>query len=158
MRFNFFKARKAQSATEYLMTYGWAILAIAIVGALLYTQVFSANKCGEGASGFPMAGSVSPEGNQYSLTGDTGDITLRLKNSLGEDVIIDEIICDGTTVNIADVTMADGVIQEITAAACKAGATPQGTCYNTVAVSIVYQIGTGTADFKSSGTISGRYA
>jgi len=33
--------RKGQSATEYLMTYGWAILAIAIVGALLYTQVFS---------------------------------------------------------------------------------------------------------------------
>jgi hypothetical protein len=32
---------KGQSATEYLMTYGWAILAIAIVGALLYTQVFS---------------------------------------------------------------------------------------------------------------------
>jgi len=33
--------RKGQSATEYLMTYGWAILAIAIVGALLYTQVFN---------------------------------------------------------------------------------------------------------------------
>ena len=32
--------RKAQSATEWLMTYGWAILAIAIVGALLYTQVY----------------------------------------------------------------------------------------------------------------------
>ena len=33
--------RKGQSATEYLVTYGWAILAIAIVGVLLYTQGFS---------------------------------------------------------------------------------------------------------------------
>ena len=36
--------RKGQSATEYLMIYGWAILAIAIVAALLYTQVFSTSR------------------------------------------------------------------------------------------------------------------
>lgn len=35
------KRMKGQSATEYLMTYGWAILAIAIVGALIYTQVLN---------------------------------------------------------------------------------------------------------------------
>jgi hypothetical protein len=38
----FNKQRKAQSAMEYLMTYGWAILIIAVVlGALFSLGVFS---------------------------------------------------------------------------------------------------------------------
>ena len=32
--------RKSQSATEFLITYGWALLALLIVGALIYVQVF----------------------------------------------------------------------------------------------------------------------
>jgi len=39
-----FAGAKAQSAMEYLMTYGWAILIIAVVlGALFQLGVFNAN-------------------------------------------------------------------------------------------------------------------
>lgn len=37
---NFTKNRKGQTVTDYLITYGWLILAVAIIGALLYTQIF----------------------------------------------------------------------------------------------------------------------
>lgn len=35
------KFRKAQTATEYLMTYGWVLIAIVIVGALILRFVIS---------------------------------------------------------------------------------------------------------------------
>ncbi|MGC8568161.1 MAG: hypothetical protein ACP5LP_02880, partial [Candidatus Micrarchaeia archaeon] len=40
----FRKPKRAQSAMEYLMTYGWAILVIAVVlGALFYTGIFNSS-------------------------------------------------------------------------------------------------------------------
>ncbi len=46
--------RKAQSALEYMMTYGWAILVIVIVAAVLYSMgIFSpASSTGTTATGF----------------------------------------------------------------------------------------------------------
>ncbi len=34
-------SKKAQSALEYMMTYGWAILVIVIVAVILYSMVSS---------------------------------------------------------------------------------------------------------------------
>lgn len=54
--------RKGQSALEYMMTYGWAILVIVIVAAVLYSLgIFSpSSSIGTGSTGFaPFAASAS---------------------------------------------------------------------------------------------------
>ena len=38
------KSQKAQSATEYILTYGWAILVVAIIAVVLYLFVFSPSR------------------------------------------------------------------------------------------------------------------
>ncbi|NOR85559.1 hypothetical protein GQ473_05575, partial [archaeon] len=74
--------KKGQSATEYLMTYGWALLAITIVGALLYTQVFSNRSCTTGINGFDTTYTVTPIGNQYYIDSTTGLIVLAIENRM----------------------------------------------------------------------------
>jgi fucose permease len=39
MKNQFFTSRKGQSAIEYLMTYGWMLLVVAIVGGAVITTV-----------------------------------------------------------------------------------------------------------------------
>ena len=87
---DFMHVRKAQSATEYLMTYGWALLAIMIVGVLLYSYVFNERNCTYGASGFPMIASVLPDGNEYSVNAD-GSIAMLLASRLEKDANITKI-------------------------------------------------------------------
>ena len=156
MRFNFFKARKAQSATEYLMTYGWAILAIAIVGALLYTQVFSSKKCAEGATGFAISGTVYPDGNEYAIDPVTGNLDILLKNNVGKAVTLISVQC-GTQTAIVDTTaIPDGTSVKVSPAAC-AGATPGtvGTCY-AMPIVITYQT-SALISLKAAGTLNGKY-
>ena len=40
-RFSSTKSKRSQSALEYMMTYGWAILIIVIVAVILYSMAFS---------------------------------------------------------------------------------------------------------------------
>src|SRR3989338_9026658 len=109
-------SRKGQSATEYLMTYGWAILAIAIVGALLYTQVFSQRACAvEGATGFQAVDSVVIDNNEFSIVGSSGDLRVALKNQVGKNVTITGVLLDGTNkYNGTSVTIADGATATMT--------------------------------------------
>lgn len=156
MKFSFFKTRKAQSATEYLMTYGWAILAIAIVGALLYTQVFSSKKCAEGATGFAISGTVYPDGNEYMIDPTTGDLQILLKNNVGKSIDLVSVQC-GTTAAVADTTtIADGASTPVTIAAC-AGATPgaAGSCYS-MPIIVTYRTAA-LIPLKAAGTINGKY-
>ena len=153
MKFGLFKGRKAQSATEYLMTYGWAILAIAIVGALLYTQVFSSKKCAEGATGFAISGTVYPDGNEYAIDATTGNLDILLKNNVGKDITLSNVRC-GTT-DVPDTTaITDGATATVSAAACAPVGTP-GSCY-TVPIVITYATSAGI-DLKSAGTLNGKY-
>lgn len=145
--------RKAQSATEYLMTYGWAILAIAVVGGLLYSQVFSAKKCAEGATGFAISGTISPDGNEYSID-NAGQLQILLKNMVGKDVTITSVDCPTGNVDIADVPISDSASAIITVASCTAGGTP-ATCYSEPIV-FHYETPTGI-DVKSAGTLNGKY-
>ena len=157
MKLSFFKTRKtrkAQSATEYLMTYGWAILAIAIVGALLYTQVFSTKKCAEGANGFPMAGGVSVSGNQFTVNS-AGDIQVKLRNNL-DDAITITALNSQTTVTGTPAIAANS--EEVVAGATAITAGASGTCYSAETLTITYTVTDGITGMTSSGTISGRYA
>ena len=79
--------RKAQTALEYLMTYGWAILIIIIVGSALYALgVFSpgtfTGKRSTGFSQFQMA--------DFKVDTDE-NVTLVMGNRLGKTITINEI-------------------------------------------------------------------
>ncbi|MCK5023128.1 MAG: hypothetical protein KAS04_03070 [Candidatus Aenigmarchaeota archaeon] len=71
--------RKGQSAMEYLMTYGWAILIVIIVAAALYALgVFNpATFTGSTATGFTQLGAPS----DWDLAAGTGTFKLKLANN-----------------------------------------------------------------------------
>ncbi|MEK6943302.1 MAG: hypothetical protein AABX00_04530 [Nanoarchaeota archaeon] len=88
--------RKAQSALEFLTTYGWAFLIILImIGALAYFGILSPsrllpNRCNFGSEW----GCVD-----YQVASGTSTVRLRLKNNLGEPITINNIAVgtEGTT-------------------------------------------------------------
>lgn len=146
--------KKAQSATEYLMTYGWAILAIAVVGGLLYSQVFSPQKCAGGATGFAITGTVYPDGNEYSID-TSGQLQILLKNTVGKDISLTSIDCPTGNIpfNPAE-NIADGDSRTITATGCTTGGTA-GICYSAPIV-FHYQTSAGI-DIQAAGTLNGKY-
>jgi len=149
-----FYHKKGQSATEYLMTYAWAILAIAIVGALLYTQVFSQKACAvEGASGFQLIDAATVGGKEFSIDATTGDLKVALKNQVGKNVTVTSVLKDTTVFDITDVVIADGSTNTITVPAFATGTV--GKCY-TYQTTFVYNTSSGI-DLRNSGTLNGRY-
>jgi hypothetical protein len=70
---------KGQSAMEYLMTYGWAILIVIIVAAALYALgVFNpATFTGRTATGFTQLGAPS----DWDLAATSGTFKLKLSNN-----------------------------------------------------------------------------
>ena len=90
---------KGQAAMEYLMTYGWAILVIVIVLAvLLFLNPFKAPEtCLFQQPGFSCS-EVLPI--VYTDGGQTF-VSMKLANKLGQNVKIHEVVC--TTASIGDV-------------------------------------------------------
>ncbi len=92
--------RRSQSALEYMMTYGWAILVIVIVAAVLYSLgIFSPSSAiSSTVTGFSNLGSVTAQciGNQ--------GLTIQLGNSVGYTIQITNISvsASGKTVNMPE--------------------------------------------------------
>ncbi len=143
--------KKAQAALEYLMTYGWAILIIAIIaGALYYMNVFSSSCETPISTGFSGVEILS---NDFVFTS-SGDLEIILTNAAAE------------TVNIINVTVQNGTstAANTTALTLDAGSTitytfsgltspgSAGTCY-TEDVSIYYTRGDLSTTFKSTGSL-----
>ena len=80
--------RKGQTAVEYLMTYGWAILIILIVaGVLAYYGIFApAGFLGPSASGFSQVYILSPWDFKAN-----GNLTIQLENRVGTSINITRI-------------------------------------------------------------------
>lgn len=70
-------SRKGQSAIEYLTTYGWALLAIVIVGAVL-SQMGVFNQCQQTTP--QMSGQSVAIGGWSFVDADTMDMTLSTTN------------------------------------------------------------------------------
>ncbi|MBW2999812.1 hypothetical protein KY339_04005, partial [Candidatus Woesearchaeota archaeon] len=81
---------KAQSALEYLMTYGWAILIVIIVGAALYALgVFNPGTfTGQKSTGFSA---MQMEDFKFD---DEGNMTLLIGNRKGRTIQIDNVTSD----------------------------------------------------------------
>jgi hypothetical protein len=149
---------KGQTAVEYLMTYGWAILIILIVaGVLAYYGIFApAGFLGPTARGFGQIQVLNP----WSITATTGSISLNLGNRVGETITLDSVsyVIDGNpyTTTIPSTTLSSGENGVVTATGIVpiSGATA-GETY-TATVTIAYNVSSTT--FTSTGTLSGTYS
>ncbi|MFH1779519.1 MAG: hypothetical protein ABH803_00035 [Candidatus Micrarchaeota archaeon] len=149
--------KRGQSALEYLVTYGWAILAIVIVAALLwYLGIFNPSGLvgsGNSAKGFTF----NVLDQKYAATA----LSLQFGNTVGSTINITAVSVGGTVTTIADDdgTFSAGMSAGTTATFELTGAPSCGTAgdkYSDVAVIFTYtNLRSGITGKTDSGTISG---
>lgn len=102
--------RKGQTAIEYLMTYGWAILIILVVGGVLYYYgVFSPTTLvGKQKTGF--SGGVDVVDYVINSNGANPDsISVLLENRAGVQIIVTGVTINSVvTTSWSNVTLAEG--------------------------------------------------
>ena len=102
--FDVFAKRKGQSAIEYLMTYGWMLLVVAIVGGAIFATV--QGQCTQSTSGFSTTDvRVSDFG-----VASGGELAMELRNAAADPITVENIsISDGnnevTYTGTADITV-----------------------------------------------------
>lgn len=142
------KGFKGQSAIEYLMTYGWMLLVVAVVGGAIFSIVQSQSV--ESVSGFTGGDIVIDD---FGLTGD-GDLELLLRNTAFESVEVN-------SVNVSD---GDGFTEFVGGERIPVGETrilsvsnvSGGDGSSNLDVKVNYDIG-GLSNMKVSGTLSGNF-
>ncbi len=78
-----FGKKKGQAAMEYLMTYGWAILAVVIVGGVLYYYgVFEPDLPDQGC---PNA-QIAVDGNAWEYSGE--ELRFVARNNAGQEITL----------------------------------------------------------------------
>jgi len=83
-----FKDSKGQGSLEYLMTYGWMLIIIAIVGVVLYQYgVFAPPATPPGCTGFSQAKPI----DQKASAANQGNLTLTLLNDAGTKITITKV-------------------------------------------------------------------
>jgi len=141
--------KRGQAAMEFLMTYGWAILAAVIaIGVLAYFGVFSPGKYVSGTS------VVNPPFyvNAYNIKASSG-VTLELKNNGGEDYVIQSLTVAGCGTNATPTTIIAGNASAITVTCSPVlvnGNTFKGD------VTVVYRKTGSAVDLTSTGTVAGK--
>lgn len=158
--------RKGQSAMEYLMTYGWAIIIVIIVAAALYALgVFNPGAyTTTAATGFAELGKPAPGAWQVASNGNvvvnminnqpyTLNITdLTVQNTAG--VECDTLRINGRTLT-NQATIANGNSFNVTASCSDFISTP-GSSY-TLKFAFTYDnVDSGLTGFRDSGTITGK--
>jgi hypothetical protein len=149
---------KGQTAMEYLMTYGWAILIVIIVAAALYALGVFSPPVGERATGFYTLG--TPSAWTYTTTDDL--FKIKIRNGLGSTITVSEVKVELSTggtssVNDTSISISPGNVQEIVVNCSANGdlnTLASGDSYS-VKVTITY---TPTGGYQSTdtGTITGK--
>ncbi len=147
--------KKAQSAMEYLMTYGWAILIVIIVAAALYSLgIFNpATYTGRIPTGFTTLGTPT----DWDLTS-SGDLSIILNNRLADPITVYSVTASmgtATDTNETSFSMAPGEEYQYPASASglNLGSKTAGTTYS-VNVEIFYNAG-GGLNHTETGTLTG---
>ena len=143
--------KKAQAAMEFLMTYGWAILAAIIaIGVLAYFGVFSPGRFVQDSATL-----TAPMGvDSQAIT--TTDIKLEIRNGAGETISVSDVSvsgCGSATNASFPITQQIGSSIVYTAA-CDPDLV-SGTSFRGD-ITVVYKRGTASLDSRSTGTITGR--
>ena len=168
---------KGQTAIEYLMTYGWAILIILIVaGVLAYYGIFAPSGfLGPTARGFGQLQVLNP----WSFSAATGALTLNIENRVGGTIQLTSVnntvdtVDFGKTLAITDCTSGciggPGASTNVTSGGKAVISTtggpdsgawdtdahkPGDSFTTTITIYYTYQGGA----FSSTGTLSGTYS
>lgn len=151
------KNKKGQAAIEFLTTYGWAILAIALVGVIIVAYI-SGRGCAQGISGFEGKQVIVEDKSFPSAT----NATLLIRNLAGAQITVTDINLvqeDGTTIDgtVNSTTISNGGTG--TVSALLGSALPDygiGNCYSLKAV-ITFDIQGRLAGKQVVGTLKGSY-
>jgi len=145
---------KGQSALEYLMTYGWALIVIAIVIGVLIFVTSSATggvNCQSSSSGIIVKNATvsSAQGVGLSLQNATGsDINVVGAVAFGTSYGTGTPKLNGTTLSTSGVTVTKNSTFSITGLTATAGNAQNS------GVDINYNIGTGASALPALGVIS----
>jgi uncharacterized protein (UPF0333 family) len=146
--------KRGQAAMEFLMTYGWAILAAVIaIGVLAYFGVFSPGKYVTGNAVVNPPFYISAANAKVS-NGPYGGVQVAIKNNGGEDYLIQNVVISncGTYAGAPDSAAADSIatltVQCDAAHALTAGSNVKGD------ITITYRKVGIAVDLTSTGTIA----
>ena len=149
--------RKGQAATEFLMTYGWAILAIVIVAAVLWNMGVFKGQCAKTA---PVQ--VFGSGEQLQVSDWNLDInnklTLQLKNLAGNDISIssgDLYVPQGAWNKTNNTVLSVPAGGDATYIITGNGTGTSGNCF-TADVNMTYSVTNGVTH-PIRGTVRGKY-
>ncbi len=155
---------KGQSAMEYLMTYGWAIVIVIIVAAALVALGFFDIPTPEAATGFEIG---APAAGSWNLDGSDGTFTFRMTSSKAYNIQITAlavtndagIACTGEQVNGVDptvtpVSVATGQTIAVTAN-CTSLGLGAGSNYNLNVAFDYTNVDGGFTGLADSGKVSG---
>lgn len=146
-----------QSAIEYMITYGWMVIAmVAIIAVLFYLGIF--NPSTWFATANEVTGMTNFEVTDFTVT-PSGYVTLYVKSNTGVQVRI-------TSVKIKGVAMTDlsptppiplnpGANRTITGSSSLTGSS--GDSFYNVKIEIVYDVVGGGTDHIDSGVMRGRF-
>ncbi len=137
--------KRGQSALEYLMTYGWAILAVVIIaGALWYLGVFDPSRF----AGEKQCGGFSAFTCQDQKMTTAGALSLVLNNKIGGTITMTTAGCAPTSVSANSNTT------------CTLSGFPTGAAGNSfsrVTVSLNYTDSRSGLTHTDSGFVAGKY-
>jgi len=141
--------KKGQAAMEFLMTYGWAILAAVIaIGVLAYFGVFSPGKYVTGNA------VVNPPFyvNAQNIKASAG-VTLELRDNGGEDYTIQSVVVSGCGTNSVATPIAAGAVATVVVT-CDPVLTAGDSFKGDITIS--YRKTGSAVDLTSTGTISNK--
>ena len=144
------KRGKAQGAMEFLMTYGWAILAAVIaIGVLAYFGVFSPGKYA------PSAAVVNPPFyiDAWNAKASTG-VTLEIKNNGAETYNVTSVVITGCGTYSTPVSIASSESEVITQQCTPA--LVAGANFKADPIVITYRKAGSAVDLTSTGSAAGK--
>lgn len=144
MGYRFFSG---QSAIEYLMTYGWMLLVVAVVGGAIFSTVN--NQSAESVSGFTGEDVLI---DSFGVTSD--GLQFSLRNGASEEIKVQEIIVTNPESGMStNVTVSENVGVGNTGQV-KLGGIRQADQTNNLDVKINYETA-GLTNLQASGTVTG---
>lgn len=140
---------KAQSAVEYLVTYGWMVVAVGVAGGVAYSGVSS--ECVESASGFTGTDIVVEDFGPLS----SSELGMVLYNSKSEEIEFERIQVSNSTYSV-NYPFSNKSLDPGTSEGFEIPGVVNSDQCNSLDIEIVYDIGSISGQ-KSSGEITSNF-
>ncbi len=143
---------KGQAAMEFLMTYGWAILAAIIaIGVLAYFGVFSPGKYVSGSAIVTAPFYINAWNVQANTGSGSPGVVLELRNNGGEDFTLQSINVTGCGINGTSLSVSTSSITTMVIP-CSSALTVGNTFKGDIVIN--YRKSGSLVDLTSTGTIA----